>query len=141
MENVVSDFALKHRIAVLTTLIDDGVPHSASMHYAFSEKYGSFIFATEIKSTKCKNLLGGNTQPSSLVVGFSEEEFVELQMRGEVSIIKDLKELDEAWGVYDKKFAGAKKWRDDKDGVLLKFVPGWWRYSEFKPKFKSIESK
>lgn len=141
MEKTVSDFASKHRIAVLTTLIDQDTPHSASMHYAFSTDEGSFMFFTEQKSTKCKGLNDSLKHPASMVIGFSEEEFIELQMRGEISIVKDSKDLESAWKVYGDKFPNMLKWKDSKDDVLLKFVPLWWRYSEFKPKFKSIESK
>lgn len=141
MEKTVSDFALKNRVSVLTTLIGNGVPHSSTMHYSFSPTDGSFVFLTGAKSTKCKNLINNQVCPASLVIGFDEQEPTELQMRGNISIVKDEKELADLWETYLGKFAEKEKYRTSKDEVLLKFVPSWWRYTESKPKFKVIESK
>ena len=69
-----------------------------------------------------------------MVIGFSEEEWVELQMEGEVYLVGDKEELDKVWGTYAGKFAGAEKYKDSKDDVILKFIPRWWRYTEFRPK-------
>ena len=136
----VIDFAAKHRISVLTTLLDNGNPHSASMHYAFSANSLSFVFLTERESRKCKHFTEGKKYPASLVIGFSEEEWVQFQMEGEIYLIKDKKELDEAWKIYAEKFVGMDKWKDSKTDVLLKFVPKWWKYSEFKPEPPKIIS-
>lgn len=140
MDKKVLDFAAKHRVSVLTTILADGKPHSASMHYAASLNPFSFIFLTERDSKKCRHFKEGKKYPASLVVGFSEEEWVQLQMEGEIYFIKGKKELDESWKTYAEKFVGMDKWKDSKEDVLLKFVPKWWKYSEFKPEPPKIIS-
>lgn len=139
VDKKVLDFVLKHRISVLTTLLKDGSPHSSSMHYASSEKPLEFVFLTEKGSRKLNNL-GASFSPASLVIGFSEEEWVELQMEGEVKILKDKKELSSAWDLYAGKFKGADKYKDDPVSMVLLFRAKWWRYTEFRPKPTKIIS-
>lgn len=134
------DFVEKHRISVLTTLLPNGKPHSGTMHYASSSNPLSFIFLTERKARKCKHFEEGKRYGGSLVIGFSEEEWVEFQMEGEVYLIEDQKELEEAWKIYANKFVGADKYKVSHEDVLLKFVPKWWRYTEFRPKPSKIIS-
>lgn len=140
VDKKVLDFAAKHRVSVLTIILADGNPHSASMHYAASANPFSFIFLTERESKKCKHFAEGKKYPAALVVGFSEEEWVQFQAEGEIYLIRDRKELDEGWKVYAEKFVGMDKWKDSKEDVLLKFVPKWWKYSEFKPEPPKIIS-
>lgn len=140
MDRKVVSFLDKHRISVLTTILPDGTPHSASLHYANSVDPLYFIFWTGRKTRKCAHFEEGKKYPSSLAIGFSEEEFVTIQMEGQISIVSK-KDIDSSYKVYQAKFEGSAKYNGDKDDVLLKFVPKWWRYSEFKPKLSTIESK
>ncbi|HSW89729.1 MAG TPA: pyridoxamine 5'-phosphate oxidase family protein [Patescibacteria group bacterium] len=127
------DFVTKHRISVLTTMLLDGTPHSSTLHYSASFSSFYFIFMTDKESRKNQKLINSGSTPASLVIGFSEEEWVTLQMEGEVRILTKEDQLDEAWRVYSEKFKGSEKYKDLADSVLLKFVPKWWRYTELKP--------
>ena len=139
MDERILKFLAKDRIAVLTTILATGVPHSASLHYASEQMATGFLFGTERQSRKCSHFEIGKRYPASLVVGFSEQEFVEFQAEGEVYIVGERDELDKFWGVYAEKYNGAKEDETGKS-VLLRFVPKWWRYTEFKPKYFKLES-
>ena len=71
-----------------------------------------------------------------MVIGFSEEEWVEFQMEG---VIKKLERSDsnEKIEVFASKFSGATL-KDDH--IVLKFTSTWWRYTEFRPKPPKIIS-
>jgi len=133
MDKNVLDFIEKHRISVLTTLLKDGKPHSATMHYAFSKDPLSFIFLTE-KGSRKLSALAESFSPASLVIGFSEEEWVELQVEGEIKVVRDKNELDYVWKVYADKYVGMDKYKNSPDSIMVLFRPSWWRYTEFRPK-------
>lgn len=57
------------------------------MHYATDAKASNFIFFTKDKSRKCANLGVGEKAKASLVIGFSEEEWIEFQAEGEIEKI------------------------------------------------------
>lgn len=140
IQKKVLDFLVKNRISVLATILKDKTPYSATMHFALSQK-PYFVFFTEKDSKKCSHFKPGRIYPASVVIGFSETDFVEFQSTGTVKIVSNEKELSDVWEVYLKKFPRARKWRDSKTDVMLKFVPKWWRYTEFKPEKKVYLSK
>ncbi len=135
MEQKILDFLAKERISVLTTLRPDWFPHSATMHFGFDGE--NFVFFTKEKSKKCTNFEYGEKYKASLVVGFDEKEFIELQAEGMIEKIEKEKSKPEE-KVFASKFGGAEL---DSEHVVLKFKPTWYRYTEFKPEFLTIESK
>jgi general stress protein 26 len=136
IDQKIINFIEKHRIGVLTTLLPDGRPHSASMHVASRNEPLTFIFFTKKDSRKCSHLETNKKYPASLVIGFSEEEFIELQLEGDIEKI-DKNNSIEAEKVFASKFAGAKL---DDEHIVLSFSPNWWRYTEFRPKPYTIIS-
>lgn len=134
------EFLGKHRIGVVTTLLKDKTPHSAAIHYANSEN-GEIYMMTGVTSKKCQALLEGEVGPASFVTGFSDEEWVSLQMDGEINTVTDKDELSQVHAIYFAKNPGPEKYKDDPDTVFLKFTPKWYRYTEFKPKHKEISSE
>ncbi len=137
MDERILGFVKKHRISVLTTILPNGIPHSASMHYATKEGSLDFIFFTKEKSRKCSHFEEGRKYPASLVIGFSEEEWVELQTEGTIEKVNKSKSKPEQ-KIFASKFDGAEL---DNDHVVLKYTPTWWRYTEFKPKFLVLSSE
>lgn len=135
------DFAEKHRIAVISTLVADGAPHSATIHYA-STRPLEFFFVTERTTRKLSAIIKSPAQsgPASVVIGFSEEEWVELQMEGTIRIITKKEEQEHAWNIFLEKFPQSAKRKPDPKYALLSFVPSWWRYTEFRPKPPQIIS-
>jgi len=141
MDKKVLDFLGKHRVCTLTTLLEDGSPHSAVMHYSHKNEPLEVYIMTENTSKKVKALLDGKPRKASLVTGFSEEEWITLQMDGEVRAVKDKEELEKIHEVHFEKHPEPKKWKDDPATLFLVFTPTWWRYTEYKPEFVTIESK
>ena len=140
LKTQVLDFLNKHRIGALATLQKDGSPHVCSMHYANSDD-GSLYFMTEKSGKKSEALLDGSVGKASFVTGFSDEEWVTLQMDGNVRAVLDKKELLEIHKIYYKKNPGPEKYKNDPGTLFLKFTPKWYRLTEYKPKFKAISSK
>lgn len=137
MEAKVLDFLKKEHVSVLTTLLPDGSPHSASMHFAMQDDGNHFVFFTKNVSRKCGHFETGIEYPASLVVGFDERQMIEFQSEGIVQKVSEAEsELCEK--VFASKFEGAKL---DDEHIVLKFTPKWWRYTEFKPEFKAISSE
>lgn len=132
MDQRISAFLEAHRVSVMGVLQSDGTIHSASLHYAHSEKPLGFYFITGRDSRKCRSLLDGAVQNASLVIGFNEEEFVTFQMEGKVKIVEDETELDNAWKTYLEKYPSRSGRKDNPEIAVLKFAPDWWRYTDMK---------
>jgi uncharacterized protein YhbP (UPF0306 family) len=128
IDDSVKPFLKKHRISVLTVLLESGEPHSASLHYAWEEKTEVFVFFTRTSTVKFKAIEKGPSR-GSLVVGFSDEEFCTLQMRGEVRICNS----DLAKQVYCEKYRHILEFLRDSNAVFIEFEPNWFRYSDLKP--------
>ncbi len=126
------EFIRRHRISVLGISKSDGGVHSATLHYAHSEDSLNFLFITEKESRKCKSLLDSKDHSASLVIGFSEEEFVTLQMEGKIKIVTDKKELEEVWKVYIGKYPQSIKRKSDSEFGILRFTPEYWSYRDYK---------
>lgn len=140
MDRKVLDFLDKHRVCSLSTLLEDGTPHGAAMHYSHSASLFEIYIQTENTSKKCEALLGGKSVKASVVVGFSESEFKTLQIDGNIKILSKNK-LKSIHKIHYTKHPEAKQWKDDPATIFLVFKPKWWRYTEYKPKFLIIESK
>lgn len=74
--------------------------------------------------------LSGGSSKSSLVIGFSEEEWTTLQLEGEVEETFD-EERKRATETFHEKFKNDKS-KLTEENVFLKFTPSWWRYTELK---------
>ena len=137
MDKKILKFLEKNKISVLTTLLENGDPHSAAMHFASNDNPLEFVFFTKKVSRKCKHFENDKKYRSSLVIGFDEKEMIEFQSEG---MIRKANETESELGVatFASKFDGAEL--DDEHQVLI-YEPIWWRYTEFKPKFLVIESK
>lgn len=133
MDKRVEKFIKNHRVSVLSVMTPEDKIHSATIHYANKFDPLEFIFLTEKASLKAQTLGSGEVR-ASLVIGFSEEEWVTLQMHGTASLPKNDKEISEAWEVYSTKFSGSEKMKENVDFTLVKFIPNWWRYSEVRPR-------
>jgi general stress protein 26 len=130
MDENTKAFLKNHRISVLGVLQDDGVVHSATMHFASSSDPLVFFFMTEKNSIKCKSLQDKSARKASLVIGFNEEEMVTFQAEGEVSFLtEENKEL--GWETYVKKYPNRVNGKEDPDVVILQFIPSWARFSDY----------
>ncbi|MBP7927604.1 pyridoxamine 5'-phosphate oxidase family protein [Patescibacteria group bacterium] len=140
MNSQINDFINTHRVCALTTLLTDGSPHAAALHYSYSKDPFEFYFSTENTSRKCQNLLNGQTTKAAIVIGLSEEEWITLQMDGGVTAVANPQELENIHKIHYEKFPGSAKYKDDPATIFLKFTPTWWRYTNFNTKPETIIS-
>lgn len=134
------DFLTKHRVCALATLLKDGSPHVSALHYSSNDKPLEVYIMTEKGSKKCEALLNAKPGKASFVTGFSEEEWITLQMDGEVKAVTNKKELQKIHKIHFAKHPEPEKYKDDPETLFLIFRPKWWRYTEYKPKFLVISS-
>ena len=107
MDKKILNFLKKQNVSVLTTLLADGNPHSASMHFAMRDDPFEFVFFTKHVSRKCNHFEVGKKYPAALVVGFNENEMVEFQAEGTIQKVdQDGSKLGEK--TFASKFKGAK---------------------------------
>ena len=140
MEQVVLDFLSKERVCSLTTLLKDGSPHAAALHFSHKDSPLELYFSVERTSRKCEAIMDANMVKGSVVVGFSEVEWITLQMDGDVSTILDEDELKSVQAVHYAKHPDSEKYKDDPATLFLKFIPKWWRYTDFNTKPETIYS-
>ncbi len=125
----------KERACVLSVVLPDGSPHAAVVHYS-QQIDPVTIFIQTYPTVKTEAIKGGNTK-AAIVVGLSEEDFVSLQMRGDISIISDPKELEHIQTVHYKKHPAAEKYKGPHT-IFLEFTPTWWRYTDFNTEPETI---
>lgn len=131
MDSKILDFLTKHRVCSLTTLFNDGSPHAAALHYSYKKDRLELYFSTENTSLKTQALLEGKSTKASVVIGFSDEEWITLQMDGEIKAIFDKDELSSVHAIHYAKVPDAEQYKDDPATIFLKFVPKWWRYTDY----------
>ena len=124
------NFLERHRVLALSVLLKDGSPYTAICHYALNSD-GHFLILTEKTTRKCSGLDFSKFNPASIAVGFSEEEWVEFQATGVLSVVSmqspmynDLKKN------YEEKFKTTPNLYEN--DVFLLFDLKEARYMEFK---------
>lgn len=132
MNRKILDFLKKERVCSLTTLLKDGSPHAAALHYSHKDNPLTLYFSTENTSRKCQALLNGKSVKGTVVVGFSERKWISLQMDGRIKVISNKKELISIHKIHYAKHPDSKKYKDDPATIFLAFTLTWWRYMEFK---------
>src|SRR3989344_2070667 len=113
MDKRVLEFIGKNRVSVLTTLLEDGSPHASALHYSHKEEPLELYFSTENTSRKCEALLDGKSGNALVVIGFSEEEWITLQMDGRVQAIIDKEELKKTQAIHYPKHPNSEKFKDN----------------------------
>lgn len=131
MKTKIFEFLAKHRVCSLTTLLNDGSPHAAALHYSNKNEPLELYFSTENTSLKTQALLDGKSTKASVVIGFSEEEWITLQMDGEIKTVLDENELSAIHVIHYAKIPDAERYKDEKTTIFLKFIPRWWRFTDY----------
>ena len=134
MNKIILDFLSNQRVSCLTTILKNGSPHASTLHYSHIEDPLEFYFSIESTCLKCEALLDGSTGKASMVVGFSEIEWVTLQMDGTVKAITNKIELEKIMKLHYAKHPNAEQYKNEPDTLFLKFIPTWYRYSDYKTK-------
>jgi hypothetical protein len=119
-------FLAKHRISCLSVQLLDGSIHGAAIHYTYLPQTSQVIFNTSRTTVKCSPLLKGEIAQASVVVGFSEEEFIEVQMRGTLYLITEPTELAAAQQAHCAKYPDYQKHATNPTGIAtqnLELIP------------------
>ncbi len=130
MNPEVLGFLSHHKICSLTTLLLDGSPHAAVLHYSHTTNPLTIYVGTENTSRKMEALVKNKSGKASLVIGFSDEEWKTLQMDGDVHVISP-EEAEKIQAIHYKKHPGAEKFKNNPETIFIKFTPSWWRYSDY----------
>ncbi|MBI2195648.1 MAG: pyridoxamine 5'-phosphate oxidase family protein [Candidatus Levybacteria bacterium] len=125
----VREFFRNHRVGALSTISSEGYPESAVLHYSNNDNPLAFYFSTERSSRKIHNIRLNSK--ASFVIGFSEEEFITVQMNGIVKELGD-EELTEAKKIHYKKHPDSKQYENDPETVFISFTPSWIKISDYK---------
>lgn len=133
MNEKVNEFLTHHRVATISIVDSNGLPHSAAIHFVHSFDPLRIFMVTEKESRKCRGLLDGLSASASFVTGFSEEEWITFQADGDIHIPRGEKELTDAKATYYLKFPTAQANEHNPDITFLVFTPHWWRYSNLNP--------
>ncbi len=131
MQKDIIDFINSQRICVLALEMLGGSPHGSTVHFAFDESSLTFFFATSKTYRKAEVLEKKTKTRASLVIGFDESNMKTLQIDGEALLVGEgEKELFDK--VYFEKFPEKiGKVHGGLGNVFFKFVPTWWRYTDW----------
>lgn len=131
MDPKIIDFLKNERVCALTVILPNGAPHSAAVHYSHQDAPLKIFVQTSNKSTKCSGLLKGEIIAASFVIGFSEQDWLTFQIRGQIKIVSDQNDLNKIYPIHYAKNPNAEKYKNDPETVFLEFEPTWWRYTDF----------
>src|SRR5579872_2327559 len=121
MDSKIVEFLDKEKICVLSVLMSDGSPHSATVHFSYEGEPLRFFIQTTNTTVKVKSLLNGQTAKASMVIGFSEKDWITFQMRGTAKIISDAGQLEELHKIHYKKQPEAER-RKGPNTVFIEFT-------------------
>lgn len=129
MHPTIQSFISLNHIACLSTLLSDGGPHGAAMHYVSLFDPFRIIFRTSSTAKKVEALSIGQSMKASCVVGCDTGATATLQIDGDIMLLEG-EQLEQARTAYLTAFPD----RPDKDdSVYLLLTPTWYRYTAFVP--------
>ncbi len=125
------DYLKTQKIGVLSVEMLDGSPHSATVHFAHTEKPFAFFIETGKGCRKSEALLKNGHTRASFVVGVDEGNMKTLQLDGVASVAKAAEE-DSFMDTFLAKFPNKDGKVKDSEVVLILFTPTWWRFTDWK---------
>ncbi|MBK9745822.1 MAG: pyridoxamine 5'-phosphate oxidase family protein [Chloroflexi bacterium] len=122
------DFISTNRLCVISTICYDGTPHSSVMHYSVTHNPLTLYFSTDDRSTKIDNI---KSSPStSVVIGWSEIDWITVQLRGKSRVITVSSEVATAKRVHYAIHPNSQKFENDPHTVFIEFTPQYGRFSD-----------
>ena len=131
MDAKVIQFLEKNRVCSLSTQLSDNSPHGAAMHYSIQQNPLLLYFSADRTNKKMAKVLKDNVSKASVVVGFSEEEWVTLQMDGRLTLVACNDEVNKIKKVHYLKNPTSQEFENDPGTIFLIFKPSWWRYTDY----------
>lgn len=130
MDIRVLEYLKTQRVGVFAIEMMDGSPHAATVHFAHTDDPFVLYFETNKEYRKAEPLFGREQSRSTFVIGVDEGSPKTLQLDGYAELMKpeDRSIFDD---VYLSKFPEKKKKAEDNKIIFFKFVPTWWRFSDF----------
>jgi general stress protein 26 len=125
-------FVGKHRIAVLSVEMPDGSIHSATVHYSHKADPFQLCFSTKNDSRKFEAVSAQGACKAAVTIGFSEEEWMTLQLDGELTLVVEPAEIEAVNAVHFTKYPEYRKYETDSSRVRIVFIPHWYRFSDFR---------
>lgn len=129
--NEITSFLSTERVGVLTTLLSNGVPHGAAVHYSFVVDPLLFYFSVDITSRKCEQIKVNKKSKAALVLGVSEKDWRTMQLEGEVEQLTIPSDITSVKAIHYQRNPGSQIFDKDPNTIFLRFIPSWWRYSDF----------
>ena len=137
MQKEILEYIKGEQVGVLAVEMLDGSPHAATVHFAHTEDPIVFYFETNRDYRKAEALYGREKSRASFVLGCDEDTKITLQIDGIVELLKS-EEKETFNVVYLEKFPKKKEKSKDPKFVFFKFIPTWWRFTDWKPEGKII---
>lgn len=127
------EFLIRHRIAAVALILNNGKSHSAVMHFSFEENPLRLFFQTSKKSGKIAqaDIMDGASAIASLCIGFSEEEWQTLQMEGKIRGVFTTEEKKKVQAIHYLRYPNSQENENDPDTLFLEFISSWWQLSDY----------
>ena len=117
-----------NRVCVLAVALSTGVPHASTVHYAYDEASGLFVFETHHEYRKLEPFQKKPQVSASLVVGSDERTLRTLQVDGVCELLSpDAPQIAYYMDVFPEKQG---KYEEQKL-VFFTFTPHWWRFTDW----------
>ena len=125
MKNEMIDFLQKERFGSLATLLLNGDPHVATVHFACIPETLEIIIQTSPGSRKYERIAELGESKASFTAGFEEIKTIVAQFDGVVSTNVTKEQEDFYLTKFPEKMA---KYKSD---VFIVLTPIWWRYTDW----------
>jgi general stress protein 26 len=130
MQEKIRSFLNKEPLCSLSIIQKDGTPHAATVHFSHSENSFKIYIQTTNTTLKAQPFLDGSVGQAAIVLGFSEEDWLTLQLHGTLRAVTDNGQLEDIYKIHYKKHPDAAQYKGS-NTVFLEFTPTWWRYSDY----------
>jgi general stress protein 26 len=115
------------RVSVLSTCTAKGEPHSSVMHYSCAAERPDLFFSTDDRSAKAKDCR--ENPRAAVAMGWSETDWVTVQMRGALRTLSSPQELEAAKAAHYAVHPNARAFDSDPHTLFLRFEADWVRFS------------
>jgi general stress protein 26 len=120
-------FLREGRVSVLSTCTSKGEPHSSVMHYSCAE-LPSLFFSADNRSAKASDCR--ENLRAAVALGWSEADWVTVQMRGALRALTLRHEIQSAKAAHYAVHPNARQFENDPHTQFFLFEPDWVRFSD-----------
>ena len=121
-------FLREGRVSVLSSCTAKGEPHSSVMHYSCAAELPGLYFSTDDRTAKASDCRENSR--ASVAIGWSETDWVTVQMRGALRVLSLPEETEAAKAAHYAVHPNARHFERDPHTLFLRFEPDWVRFSD-----------